>query len=132
MELIKVGKNTKNAESIKIPGNIKTAFKKYLKAQQTLNAEEYKDVKIELLFASWLATFEASEEYKNVIAAAAAKTDADKKEKAEAAAARKAEADAEKERKRQAAIAKKEQELWDLQHPEEAAERKKAEKEAAQ
>ena len=34
MELIKVGKNTKNAESIKIPGNIKTAFKKYLKAQQ--------------------------------------------------------------------------------------------------
>ena len=73
MELIKVGKNTKNAESIKIPGNIKTAFKKYLKAQQTLDAETYKDVKIELLFASWLATFEESEEYKTAIEAAAAK-----------------------------------------------------------
>lgn len=132
MELIKVGKNTKNAESIKIPGNIKTAFKKYLKAQQILNAEEYQDVKIELLFASWLATFEASEEYKTVIEAADAKTKAAKDEKKAAAEARKAEAEAEKERKRQEAIAKKEQELWDLQHPEEAAARKKAEKEAAQ
>jgi hypothetical protein len=92
MELIKVGKNTKNAESIKIPGNIKTAFKKYLKAQQTLNAEEYKEVKVELLFASWLATFEASEEYKTVIAAADAQAEAAKKEKEAAAEARKAEA----------------------------------------
>ena len=132
MELIKVGKNTKNAESIKIPGTIKTAFKKYLKAQQTLDAETYKDVKIELLFASWLATFEESEEYKTAIEAAAAKTDAAKKEKDAEKAARQAEAAAEKERKRQEAIQKKEQELWDLQHPEEAAARKKAEKEAAQ
>ena len=92
MELIKVGKNTKNAESIKIPGNIKTAFKKYLKAQQTLDAETYKDVKVELLFASWLATFEASEEYKAVIAAADAQKEAAAKEKADAAEARKAEA----------------------------------------
>lgn len=92
MELIKVGKNTKNAESIKIPGNIKTAFKKYLKAQQTLDAETYKDVKVELLFASWLATFEASEEYKTVIAAADAQKEAAAKEKADAAEARKAEA----------------------------------------
>ncbi len=132
MELIKVGKNTKNAESIKIPGEIKTAFKKYLKAQQILNAEEYADVKIELLFASWLATFKDSQEYKDVIEAAEAKTKAAKDEKKAAAEARKAEAEAEKERKRQADIEKKKQELWDLEHPEEAAARKKAEKEAAQ
>jgi colicin import membrane protein len=120
MELIKVGKNTKNAESIKIPGNIKTAFKKYLKAQQTLDAETYKDVKVELLFASWLATFEASEEYKTVIAAAEAQAEAAKKEKAEAAEARKAEA----------AKAKAEKQAKKIADLEEALAKAKAEAEA--
>lgn len=131
MEIIKVGKNTKNAESVKIPGTVKTAFKKYLKAQQTLKAEEYKDVKVELLFASWLATFEESEEYKSVIAAAEAKAKDAKDKKKAAAADRKEKAEAEKEKKREEAIKKKKQEIWDLEHPEEAAARKKAEKEAA-
>jgi colicin import membrane protein len=120
MELIKVGKNTKNAESIKIPGNIKTAFKKYLKAQQTLDAETYKDVKVELLFASWLATFEASEEYKTVIAAADAQKEAAAKEKAEAAEARKAEA----------AKAKAEKQAKKIADLEEALAKAKAEAEA--
>jgi hypothetical protein len=120
MELIKVGKNTKNAESIKIPGNIKTAFKKYLKAQQTLNAEEYKEVKVELLFASWLATFEASEEYKTVIAAADAQAEAAKKEKEAAAEARKAEA----------AKAKAEKQAKKIADLEEALAKAKAEAEA--
>lgn len=120
MELIKVGKNTKNAESIKIPGNIKTAFKKYLKAQQTLDAETYKDVKVELLFASWLATFEASEEYKAVIAAADAQKEAAAKEKAEAAEARKAEA----------AKAKAEKQAKKIADLEEALAKAKAEAEA--
>ena len=120
MELIKVGKNTKNAESIKIPGTIKTAFKKYLKAQQTLDAETYKDVKVELLFASWLATFEASEEYKAVIAAADAQKEAAAKEKAEAAEARKAEA----------AKAKAEKQAKKIADLEEALAKAKAEAEA--
>lgn len=120
MELIKVGKNTKNAESIKIPGTIKTAFKKYLKAQQTLDAEAYKDVKVELLFASWLATFEASEEYKAVIAAADAQKEAAAKEKAEAAEARKAEA----------AKAKAEKQAKKIADLEEALAKAKAEAEA--
>ena len=120
MELIKVGKNTKNAESIKIPGTIKTAFKKYLKAQQTLDAEAYKDVKVELLFASWLATFEASEEYKTVIAAAEAQAEAAKKEK-----------DAEKERRRQeAADAKAKKQAKKIADLEEALAKAKAEAEA--
>ena len=81
MEIINVGKNTKNAEGVKIPGEIKKAFTKYLKAQQYLHGEAYEKVSVELLFASWLATFEASEEYKAVIEEAEAKKQADKDEK---------------------------------------------------
>ena len=77
MELVKIGKNTKPT-ALKISGEIKNAFAKYLKAQQVLNAEEYKEVKVETLFASWLATFAASEEYKEVIAAAEAKAKEEK------------------------------------------------------
>ena len=81
MEIINVGKNTKNAEGVKIPGEIKKAFTKYLKAQQYLQNEKYEKVSVELLFASWLATFEASEEYKAVIEEAEAKKQAELKEK---------------------------------------------------
>ena len=66
MKIISVGKNTKNAEGVKIPGEIKKAFTRYLKAQQYLHGDEYEKVSVELLFASWLdvilhATIEATE-----------------------------------------------------------------------
>ena len=66
MKIISVGKNTKNAEGIKIPGEVKKAFTKYLKAQQFLHAEEYEKVSVELLFVSWLATFVESEDFKTI------------------------------------------------------------------
>ena len=126
MEIVKVGKNTKNTE-IKINADIKKAFQKYLKAQIALGNEEYNEITIELLFASWLNAFTNSEDYKEVIAAAEKKA-ADEKSKADAIKQmRKAEREAAKEQKRLSAIEKKKQELWELEHPEEAA-RKKAEK----
>ena len=105
MEIINVGKNTKNAEGVKIPGEIKKAFTKYLKAQQYLNAEAYEKVSVELLFASWLATFEASEEYKAVIAEAEAKKAEAKAASDKAKADKKAEAAAAKEEKKAKKIA---------------------------
>lgn len=104
MELVKIGKNTKPT-ALKISGEIKNAFAKYLKAQQVLNAEEYKEVKVETLFASWLATFAASEEYKEVIAAAEAKAKEEKDAKEEAKAKRQAEAAAAKAEKKAKKIA---------------------------
>lgn len=105
MEIISVGKNTKNAEGVKIPGEIKKAFTKYLKAQQYLHGEEYEKVSVELLYASWLATFEASEEYKAVIAEADAKKAEAKAASDEAKAKKKAEAEAAKAEKKAAKIA---------------------------
>ena len=104
MEIINVGKNTKNAEGVKIPGEIKKAFTKYLKAQQYLHGDDFEKVSVELLYASWLATFEASEEYKAVIAEAEAK----KAEAKEISDKAKAEKIAKDKAKREAAKAKKE------------------------
>lgn len=105
MEIINVGKNTKNAEGVKIPGEIKKAFTKYLKAQQYLQNEKYEKVSVELLFASWLATFEASEEYKAVIEEAEAKKQADKDTKKAEREEKKAAAEAAKAEKKAAKIA---------------------------
>lgn len=105
MEIINVGKNTKNAEGVKIPGNIKKVFTKYLKAQQFLHSEEYEKVSVELLFASWLATFENSEEYKAVIAEAEAKKSEAKEASDAAKEAKKAAAEAAKAEKKAAKIA---------------------------
>lgn len=105
MEIINVGKNTKNAEGVKIPGEIKKAFTKYLKAKQYLSAEEYEKVSVELLFASWLATFENSEEYKATIAEAEAKKADEKEVKEKAKEEKKAAAEAVKAEKRAAKIA---------------------------
>ena len=108
MEIVKVGKNTKNTE-IKINADIKKAFQKYLKAQIALENEEYNEITIELLFTSWLNTFSNSEDYKEVIAAAEKKA-ADEKSKADAIKQeRKAEREAAKEQKRLSAIEKKKQ-----------------------
>lgn len=111
MKIISVGKNTKNAEGVKIPGEIKKVFTKYLKAQQYLHGEEYEKVSVELLFASWLATFEASEEYKAVIAEAEAKKAEAKAASDETKAAKKAAAEAAKAEKKAAKIAKLEKAL---------------------
>lgn len=105
MKIISVGKNTKNSEGIKIPGEVKKAFTKYLKAQQYLHGDEYEKVSVELLFASWLATFEESEEYKAVIAEADVKKQAEKDEKKVAREEKKAAAEAAKAEKKAAKIA---------------------------
>ena len=105
MKIISVGKNTKNAEGVKIPGEIKKAFTRYLKAQQYLHGDEYEKVSVELLFASWLATFEESEEYKAVIAEADEKKQAEKDEKKAAREEKKAAAEAAKAEKKAAKIA---------------------------
>lgn len=105
MKIISVGKNTKNSEGIKIPGETKKAFTKYLKAQQYLHGDEYEKVSVELLFASWLATFEESEEYKAVIAEADVKKQAEKDEKKTAREEKKAAAEAAKAEKKAAKIA---------------------------
>lgn len=77
MEIVKIGSNTKNAEGIKISREIKTAFDKYLKAKQELKEtvkvkgekEEitYDKITVEQLYASYLATFLDSEDYKSTI-----------------------------------------------------------------
>lgn len=131
MKIISVGKNTKNAEGIKIPGEIKKVFTNYLKAKQSLEFEEWKNVSVELLFASWLDTFQDSEDYKTTIAEAKTKKDDTKAKKAAEKAEKKAKAEQEAKEKREKAIAKKQQEIWALEHPEEAAAKRKAEKEQA-
>ena len=105
MEIINVGKNTKNAEGVKIPGEIKKAFTKYLKAQQYLHGDDFEKVSVALLYASWLATFEASEEYKAVIAEAEAKKAEAKEISDKAKAEKKAAAEAAKAEKKAAKIA---------------------------
>lgn len=105
MKIISVGKNTKNAEGVKIPGEIKKAFTKYLKAQQYLHGDEYEKVSVELLFASWLATFEASEEYKSVIDEADTKKKAEKDEKDKKKEEKKKEVEAAKKKKKEDKIA---------------------------
>ena len=105
MEIINVGKNTKNAEGVKIPGEIKKAFTKYLKAQQYLHGEAYEKVSVELLFASWLATFEASEEYTSVIEEADTKKKAEKDEKDKKKEDKKKEVEAAKKKKKEDKIA---------------------------
>lgn len=71
MKLVKIGANTKNAEGIKISGEIRKTFEKYLKAKQKDKDEStnYDSVTIEQLYASWLATFAESEDYKETIEA---------------------------------------------------------------
>lgn len=105
MELVKIGKNTKPT-ALKISGEIKTTFAKYLKAQQVLNAEEYKEVKVETLFASWLATFAESEEYKTAITAAAEKVKAERDAADEEKRERQAKAAEEKQKKLEEKLAK--------------------------
>ena len=131
LELIKMGKNTGKTE-IKMPGEIKKVFTNYLKAAQYLEEKSYENATPEAIMAAWLKTFEESEEYKTITEQAkTAKAEAKAKKEAEKAEA-KAKREAEAEAKRQAAIEKKEKELWALQHPEEAAALKKAEKEQAE
>lgn len=111
MKIISVGKNTKNAEGVKIPGEVKKAFTKYLKAQQFLHGEEYEKVSVELLFASWLATFEESEDYKAIISEAEAKKQENKEARDTAKAEKKAAAEAAKAEKKAAKIAALEKKL---------------------
>lgn len=131
LELIRMGKNTGKTE-IKMPGEIKKVFATYVKAAQYLEVKEYENATPEAVMAAWLKTFEESEEYKTITeeakdakAAAKAKKEADKKEAKE-----KREEEAEK--KRLAAIKKKQDELWALEHPEEAKAKKEAEKKQAE
>ena len=127
LELIKMGKNTGKTE-IKMPGEIKKVFTNYLKAAQYLEEKSYENATPEAIMAAWLKTFEESEEYKTITEQAkTAKAEAKaKKEADKAEAKRKREKEAEE--KRQAAIKKKQDELWALEHPEEAKAKKEAEK----
>ena len=67
MEIVKIGTNAKNAEGIKLNKDIRTAFEKYLKAKQKLDESNFKDATVEVLYASWLATFKDSEDYKKTM-----------------------------------------------------------------
>jgi hypothetical protein len=73
MEIVKIGTNTKNADGIKLNREIRTAFEKYLKAKQKLDESNFKDITVEMLYASWLATFKDSEDYKKTMEAKEAK-----------------------------------------------------------
>lgn len=68
MEIVKIRTNTNNADGIKLNREIKTAFEKYLKAKQKLDESNFKNVTVETLYASWLATFAESEDYKTTMA----------------------------------------------------------------
>lgn len=129
MKLIEMGKNTKKSE-VKIPGDVKKLFADYLKAQQTIDKEAWENVSAELVLVSWLAAFGESEEYISTLAAAKQKKADAEKEAADKKAQKKQEADAKKAKAEADRIEKAKQRLWDLEHPEEAKARKKAEKEA--
>lgn len=73
MKIVKIGTNTKNADGIKLNRETKTAFEKYLKAKQKLDESNFKDITVEILYASWLATFKDSEDYKKTMEAKEAK-----------------------------------------------------------
>lgn len=68
MEIVKIRTNTNNADGIKLNREIRTAFEKYLKAKQKLDESNFKDITVEVLYASWLATFKDSEDYKETMA----------------------------------------------------------------
>lgn len=129
MDLIKIGKNTGNTP-VKITGDTKKAFAKYLKAIQFLDKETHEKTTESLLYSSWLAEFIESDDFKNTISDYEALKNAEKEEKAAAAAERKAAAAAKAEEKKQKRLANLKQQQWDLEHPEEAKARKKAMKEA--
>lgn len=84
MEIVKIRTNTNNADGIKLNREIRTAFEKYLKAKQKLEEtvkvkeEEitYDKITVEQLYASWLATFENSEDYKTTMKRVADKDEA--------------------------------------------------------
>lgn len=129
MDLIEIGKNTSNTP-VKITGETKKAFAKYLKAIQYLDKDANEKTTEALLYSSWLASFIESDDFKNTIAEYEKAKDQEKKDKKEASEARKAAAAAKAEEKRKIQLEKLIQKQWELEHPEEAKAKKKAEKEA--
>lgn len=129
MKIISVGKNTKNAEGIKIPGEVKKAFTKYLKAQQFLHAEEYEKVSVELLFVSWLATFAESEDFKTITEEAEKRKEENKEARKEEQEEKKAAAKQARAEKNAARIKKLEDKLADAKAKAEQEEQKANEEE---
>lgn len=129
MKIIEIGKNTSNTP-VKINGETKKTFAKYLKAIQYLDKDANEKTTEALLYSSWLASFIESDDFKNTIAEYDKKKADEDKKKADDKNAKKKAAEDNAKKKREEQLKKLKQKQWELEHPEEAKAKKEAEKAA--